>query len=89
MTNFVQTDQRRSKCPESASLVEAQCEKDSECQNRPFSPRINGLWTGRCILSPKVSVFNRTMNITKHRTGLCEYEGKEILVRSFLGYAIC
>ncbi len=75
MTNFVQTDQRRSTCPESATLMEAVCEKDSQCQNRAFSPRINGLWTGRCIRSPQIYVFNGTMNITKQRPGLCEYTG--------------
>ncbi len=76
MTNFIQTDQTRSICPESPSLTEAICEKDRECQNRPFSPRINGLWTGKCLLPPEAHVFNGTMNITKRTTGLCEYAGK-------------
>ena len=79
MTNFVETDQRRSTCPESAGLLEAVCVKDSECQNRPFSPRINGLWTGKCIRTPQVNVWNGTMNITKHRPGLCEYTGTSIV----------
>jgi len=76
MTNFIQTDQTRSTCPESASLKEAICKKDSDCQNRPFSPRINGRWTGRCLLSSEVNLNNGTMNITKTPKGVCEYEGK-------------
>ena len=77
MTNFIQTDQTRSICPESYSLKEAYCETDSDCQNRPFSPKVNGRWTGHCILSPNVTVFNGTMNITKTVKGLCEYSGRK------------
>ena len=76
MTNFIQTDQRRSKCPESASLEEARCKNDKDCQNRAFSPRINGRWTGRCLRPSEVDVHNGTINVTRKITGLCEYEGK-------------
>ena len=75
MTNFIQTDQTRSTCPEAFSLKEAECKQDTDCQNRPFSPRINGRWTGRCLISPSVTVFNGTMNITRTPMGLCEYAG--------------
>lgn len=75
MTNFVQTDQRRLKCMESAALKEALCFKDRDCQNRPFSPRINGLWTGRCIRTANTSMANST----QRSAGLCEYAGNEIL----------
>jgi len=76
MTNFIQLDQSRSTCPESSSLSEAVCEKDTDCQNRPFSPRINGLWTGRCLFSSEAYVVNGTINVTRKKTGLCEYAGK-------------
>lgn len=75
MTNFIRTDQSRSICPESYTLKEAFCQQDSDCQNRPFSPRINGRWTGRCSLSPNVTSFNGTMNVTRTVKGLCEYSG--------------
>jgi hypothetical protein len=91
MTNFIQTDQTRSICPESASLEEAICVKDTDCQHRPLSPKINGRWTGRCLLPPNAHVFNKTMNITKNSTGLCEYAGehfsthiREVLIGFFL-----
>jgi len=76
MTNLIQTDQTRSKCSESASLQEAICKKDIDCQNKSFSPRINGLWTGRCLLPLEAYVSNRTTIIKKRSTGLCEYAGK-------------
>jgi len=76
MTNFIQLDQARSKCSESSSLSEAVCEKDTDCQNRPFSPRISGLWTGRCLFSSEASLINGTINVIKKQTGLCEYAGK-------------
>lgn len=82
MTNFIQTDQRRLTCSESASLQEAFCVRDSDCQNRPFSPRINGLWTGRCILSPNTSISNSTIKSTRRPSGLCEYAGNAILPSS-------
>jgi hypothetical protein len=76
MTNFIQVDQTRSSCPESVSLSEAVCEKDTDCQNRPFSPKINGLWTGRCLFSSNAYLVNGTINFTRKQTGLCEYAGK-------------
>jgi preprotein translocase subunit Sec61beta len=78
MTNFIQLDQTRSLCPESSTLSEAVCDKDIDCQNRPFSPRINGLWTGRCLFSLDAYVVNGTINVTRKQTGLCEYSGKLI-----------
>lgn len=80
MTNFIQTDQHRSTCPESASLKEAICVRDRDCQDRPFSPRINGRWTGRCLLSSNSSSStNRTSNSTRMSSGLCEYAGNSII----------
>lgn len=76
MTNSIETDQIRSTCPESKTLTEAYCEKDTDCQNRPFSPRINGLWTGRCILFSEKNSSNTTTNSTKGPKGVCEYAGK-------------
>ena len=75
MTNFVRTDQTRSQCTESASLKEAQCKSDADCQNRPFIPNMNGRWTGQCIRWPDVQIFNGTENITKQFSGICEMEG--------------
>lgn len=76
MTNFIQTDQTRAVCPESHTLKEAFCTQDADCQNRPFSPKINGRWTGRCVLSANITTFNGTANVTKTVRGLCEYSGK-------------
>jgi hypothetical protein len=72
MTNFILTDQIRSACTESASVSEAQCKKDRDCQNKPFMSYANGRWTGRCIFSSNVPSSNRT----KQSTGLCEVQGK-------------
>lgn len=76
MTNFIPTKQIRSTCSESFTLKEAHCEKDTDCQNRPFSPRISGLWTGRCIFLSEDYVNNTTFNITKLPKGLCEFSGE-------------
>ncbi len=76
MTNFIQTDQVRSRCPEMASLKEAKCKIDKDCQNRPVSARMNGRWTGRCILPQEAYVLDKETNITKGQTGLCEYAGR-------------
>lgn len=78
MTNFIMTDQSRSKCAESASLTEATCTDDSDCQNKPYLSNANGRWTGRCLFSSKVNHFNQTNNSTKQSTGLCQMEGKMI-----------
>ncbi|CAF3914195.1 unnamed protein product [Rotaria sp. Silwood2] len=74
-TNFIQTDQTRSKCAENIKLAEAICKNDSDCFNKPFTPNMNGRWTGRCLLSSKKDVVNETTNITKTETGFCEYAG--------------
>ena len=80
MTNFIQTDQRRSTCSESPSLQEAVCVEDTDCQNRPFSPRINGRWTGRCLLLSSNTTFTNGMsNNTGVLSGLCEYAGNSII----------
>jgi hypothetical protein len=73
MTNFVTTDQRRSVCPESITLKEAICANDNECQNKPVSPRADGRWTGRCVLSSEVHVSNGMEN---KPPGVCEYAGR-------------
>ncbi|CAF0888143.1 unnamed protein product [Rotaria sp. Silwood1] len=75
MTNFIQTDQTRTKCAEMIKLKEAICKSDTDCFNKSFTPNMNGRWTGRCLLSPQINVVNGTTNITKTRTGLCEYAG--------------
>ncbi|CAF4087753.1 unnamed protein product [Rotaria sordida] len=75
MTNFIQTDQTRSTCAESIKVKEAICKNDSDCFNKTFSPKMNGRWTGRCLLSPKTNVINGTIKNTKTPTGLCEYAG--------------
>ncbi|CAF2374545.1 unnamed protein product [Rotaria sp. Silwood2] len=72
-TNFIQTDQTRSKCAENIKLAEAICKNDSDCFNKPFIPNMSGRWTGRCLLSPEKNVANETTNITKTETGFCEY----------------
>jgi hypothetical protein len=72
MTNFILTDQTRSACTESASVSEAQCRKDSDCQNKPFMSYANGRWTGRCIFPSEVINSNQR----KQSTGLCEMQGK-------------
>jgi len=78
MTNFISTDQIRSACVESASLPEAKCTADIDCQNKPFMSNANGRWTGRCLFSPGVNTSNEKKNITKKSTGLCEIQGKVI-----------
>jgi hypothetical protein len=78
MTNFIQTDQVRSVCPESVVLAEAVCETDSQCQNKQFSPNLNGRWTGRCVLPTEANAWNETKNMIKQKTGLCEYAGRLI-----------
>ncbi|CAF0888182.1 unnamed protein product [Rotaria sp. Silwood1] len=75
MSNFVQTDQTRTKCAENIKVKEAICHNDSQCFNKSFTPNMNGRWTGRCLLSPEKDIGNETTNITKTRTGLCEYAG--------------
>ncbi|CAF0870761.1 unnamed protein product [Rotaria sp. Silwood1] len=75
MTNFIQTDQVRSKCVESISVPEANCTRDIDCQNKPYMPNINGRWTGRCLFSSPLDISNETNNITNQTTGLCEIQG--------------
>ncbi|CAF1583678.1 unnamed protein product [Rotaria sp. Silwood1] len=75
MTNFIQTDQTQSKCAESKLVKNAICTNDSDCFNKPFTPNMNGRWTGRCSLSSEKDIVKETTNITKTRTGLCEYAG--------------
>lgn len=79
MTNFIRTDQSRSFCPESTSLKEAACDKDLDCQNRPYIPNVNGRWTGRCLVNNSSNT-----NTTRQPTGLCEMEGIIISTSSFL-----
>ncbi|CAF0837359.1 unnamed protein product [Rotaria sordida] len=74
-TNFIQTDQTRSTCAESIKVKEAICKNDNDCFNKTFSPKMNGRWTGRCLLSPDTNAVNKTTNNTKTPTGLCEYAG--------------
>ncbi|CAF0877187.1 unnamed protein product [Rotaria sordida] len=75
MTNFIRTDQIRTKCAEATKIKGAVCKSDSDCSNKPFTPTMNGRWTGRCLLSPETNVLNRIKNNTKTPTGLCEYAG--------------
>ncbi|CAF0789924.1 unnamed protein product [Rotaria sordida] len=75
MTNFIQTDQIRSTCVENIKLKEARCKHDKDCFNKPFTPNMNGRWTGRCLLSPEANIVNGTTDNTKTPTGLCEYAG--------------
>ncbi|CAF4340166.1 unnamed protein product, partial [Rotaria sordida] len=62
-----------STCAESIKVKEARCKHDNDCFNKTFSPKMNGRWTGRCLLSPKTNVINGTIKNTKTPTGLCEY----------------
>ncbi len=80
MTNFIQTDQRRSTCVESASLSEANCTIDTDCQNKPFMSSANGRWTGRCLFSSNINNSNETINMTKQSRGLCEIQGNIFLM---------
>ncbi|CAF4893797.1 unnamed protein product [Rotaria sp. Silwood1] len=75
MSNFVQTDQTRTICAEHIKVEGAKCQNDTQCSSKPFTPDMNGRWTGRCLLSPEKDIGNETTNITKTRTGLCEYAG--------------
>jgi hypothetical protein len=79
MTNFILTDQSRSACAESPSVSEAQCKKNSDCQNKPFMSFANGRWTGRCLFSSEVTNLNRSKSRTKQSKGLCEIQGKIIV----------
>jgi hypothetical protein len=76
MTNFIQTDQTRSKCAESASLKEAVCQNDDDCRKKIYIPNISGQWTGRCLLPLEEHAVNITENITRNSTGVCEMEGR-------------
>ncbi|CAF4477863.1 unnamed protein product, partial [Rotaria sp. Silwood2] len=67
--------QTRSKCAESKQVKNAICKDDSNCLNKPFTPDMNGRWTGQCLLLPEKDVVNETTNITKTTTGFCEYAG--------------
>jgi hypothetical protein len=80
MTNFISTDQTRSTCVESASLSNAKCRIDDDCQNKPFMSTANGRWTGKCLFSSEENIFNETENVTKQTTGLCEMQGKMIIL---------
>lgn len=82
MTNFIQTEQVRSRCAENPSVTQALCTADSDCQNKPRLPNINGRWTGRCILSSKRNDFYYLKQTTNQTTGLCEIQGK--IQRNFL-----
>lgn len=85
MTNFIRTDQSRSFCPESISLKEAACDKDLDCQNRPYIPNVNGRWTGRCLVNTSTNTSTNTntnTNTTRRPMGLCEMEGIIISISS-------
>ncbi|CAF2379152.1 unnamed protein product [Rotaria sp. Silwood2] len=75
MTNFIQTDQVRSKCAESVTVSQAICTEDINCQNKPYMANVNGRWTGRCLFSSKGNISNETNNATNQTTGLCEIQG--------------
>ncbi|CAF0944451.1 unnamed protein product [Adineta steineri] len=75
MTNFIETDQSRSTCLESASFKPAKCRNDGDCQNKPYMPDINGRWTGRCSLTSIIDMSNITTNISQQPYGLCEIQG--------------
>ncbi|CAF1043378.1 unnamed protein product [Rotaria magnacalcarata] len=72
MTTFIETDQRRSRCAESAQLKQAKCRNSSDCITKSFIANMNGHWTGRCLFTSKPTAMIGTENST---TGLCEYEG--------------
>jgi hypothetical protein len=76
MTNYIKTEQSRSKCVESKYLSEAKCTRDRDCRNTSSKSNMNGRWTGRCSLSSKIDTFVKTGNTTKQSTRLCEIEGK-------------
>lgn len=76
MTNFIQTEQKRSICPESPYLKVARCAKDSECVSNDFIADMNGHWTGRCLFPSEINSINNIGNRTNMKIGLCEYEGK-------------
>lgn len=49
VTNFIQTDQEKTRCPEGIDVKDARCSNDSQCEKPwkyPF--KSNGHWTGRC-----------------------------------------
>ena len=75
MTNFIETEQTRSQCAESVTMVEAVCRTDSDCQNKPFLPNANGRWTGRCLIANETQPSNDT---EIRSTGICEIQGKLI-----------
>ncbi|CAF1582280.1 unnamed protein product [Rotaria sp. Silwood1] len=75
MTNFVQTNQRRSTCSENIKLEQAICTSDSICSNQPFIPTMNGRWTGRCLFTPETNIVNQTRTAIKNPKGVCEYAG--------------
>ncbi|CAF0893724.1 unnamed protein product [Rotaria sordida] len=75
MSNFIQTNQKQSICPESIRLKQAICINDDMCSNQPFIPAMNGRWTGRCLFTPEKNIVNQTGAAIKSSTGLCEYAG--------------
>ncbi len=83
MTNFIETDQNRSKCVESKYLSQAQCTRDRDCRNTSSISNINGRWTGRCSLSSKIDTFVKKRNTTKQSARLCEIEGKVMRMFKF------
>ncbi|CAF2037217.1 unnamed protein product [Rotaria magnacalcarata] len=72
MTAFIETDQRRSRCAESAQLKQAKCRNSSDCITKSFIANMNGHWTGRCLFTSKPTAMIGTENST---TRLCEYKG--------------
>ena len=49
MTNFIQTDQQRTRCAEGSDVKDAICTNHSQCTaNRRYPAKSSGRWTGRC-----------------------------------------
>ena len=49
MTNFIGTDQKRTRCGEGVVVKDAKCSNHSQCQAKMLNlTKSNGHWTGRC-----------------------------------------
>lgn len=49
MTNFIRTDQKRTRCADGIDVKDASCSNQSQCTaTRKYPYKINGRWTGDC-----------------------------------------
>ncbi|CAF0999202.1 unnamed protein product [Didymodactylos carnosus] len=66
MTNYIKTDQQRTKCSEGFDVRPANCTSNADCTKNQQTSKANGRWTGIC---------RKPKNSSTTSFGLCEMEG--------------